>query len=233
VALEGADFVGVEFRRLSPDGEEGYPGNLDTTIRYRWTDRSELVIEYRAETDRSTLCNLTHHSYFNLAGHDAGPVLGHRIQLMAPWFTPVGPGCIPTGAVVPVAGTPLDFTEPREIGERLGADDEQLRLAGGYDHNFVLGKRPGELAVAARVEDPGSGRSLEVETNEPAIQFYGGNFLDGSITGKGGVTYGYRTGLCLEPQAFPDGPNRAHFPSTRLDPGQVYRSTTLYRFGVI
>ncbi|HEY6706139.1 MAG TPA: aldose epimerase family protein, partial [Actinomycetota bacterium] len=196
---------------------------------------NELRIDYQATTDAPTVVNLTNHSYLNLAGEAAGTVEGHRLQLHAGRFTPTDATNIPTGELAPVAGTPFDFTSPHAIGERIGDDDEQLRFGLGYDHNYVLDRPPGSdgtLVLAARVEDPGSGRVLEVETTEPGLQLYSGNQLDGSLTGTGGVAYGPRAGLCLETQHFPDSPNQPGFPSTVLRPGEVYRSATVYRFGV-
>lgn len=231
-----ADGVGVRFRRASPDGEEGYPGNLDVEVTYTLNDADELAFEYRATTDKATPVNLTQHSYFNLAGHAGGDVLGHRLRLNAERYTPVDEGLIPTGELAPVEGTPFDFRAPHAIGERIASDHEQIRFGGGYDHNFVLnreGAADGELVLAARVEEPVSGRTLEVLTTEPGIQFYSGNFLDGSITGKEGAVYAHRNGFCLETQHFPDSPNQPAFPSTILRPGEEYRSRTVLRFGVM
>ncbi len=215
----------------SPDGDQGYPGAVRARVTYLLTDRNELVVDYRAETDRPTLVNLTQHSYFNLAGDPSRSILGHRLRLEADGFTPVDDTLIPVGEIAPVAGTPFDFREPAPIGSRIAADDAQLARAGGYDHNFVL-RGGGGLRLAARVNEPGSGRVLEVHTTEPGIQFYSGNFLDGSVPGKGGVRPGYRCGFCLEPQHFPDSPNQPAFPSTVLRPGERYSSRTVYRFGV-
>lgn len=223
---------GVVFSRVSPDGEEQFPGNLKVTVGYRWTDEQVLRIDYRAVTDRTTVVNLTHHSYFNLAGEGNGDILGHLLQIDADRFTPVNANLIPTGELRPVQGTPLDFTKPSPVGLRIGDPDEQLKLGRGYDHNFVLNAGGGALARAVRMTEPGSGRVMEVWTTEPGIQFYSGNFLDGSLTGKSGKTYGYRTGFCLEPQHFPDSPNRPEFPSTTLKPGEEYRTVTEYRFSI-
>ena len=222
---------GVVFTRRSPDGEEGYPGNLDVRVAYRLAGRGELSVEYRAVTDAPTPVNLTQHSYFNLAGHDAGTVLDHELVLRADGFVPIDATLIPSGPPVPVDGTPLDFRTPRRIGDRIDDPFPQLRHAGGYDHTFVLARGAGERP-AARLVDPSSGRSLDIATTEPGVQFYSGNLLDGSFSGKGGVVYGRRAGLCLETQHYPDSPNRPEFPTTILQPGAVYESRTVYRFGV-
>ena len=224
--------AGLVLTRTSPDGEEGYPGALDVRVTYTLTDDDALAFAYHATTDAATPVNLTQHTYFNLAG-PGGDVLDHELTLDAGAFTPVDSTLIPTGEVRPVAGTPFDFREPRAIGERIGADDEQIQYGGGYDHNWVL-DRGGEagLVRAARLYDPSSGRAMEVWTTEPGVQFYSGNFLDGSLTGRGGVAYAYRSGLALETQHFPDSPNQPAFPSTVLRPGETYRSRTVYRFSV-
>lgn len=221
---------GVTFHYVSRDGEEGYPGTLTAAVTYTLTDASEVDIAYEATTDKATPVNLTQHSYFNLAG--SGDILGHELTLAADRFTPVDSTLIPTGELAAVAGTPFDFTSAHTIGERIGADNEQLRFGGGYDHNFVLNRADTGLVLAARLRDPTSGRVLVIRTTEPGIQFYSGNFLDGSITGKGGIVYRHRNGLCLETQHFPDSPNQPAFPSTILEPGQTYRSRTLWTFAV-
>ncbi|MHB9029268.1 MAG: aldose epimerase family protein [Candidatus Latescibacterota bacterium] len=215
---------------LSPDGEEGYPGNLSVTVTYTVTDANELRIDYEAAADRPTVVNLTHHSYFNLAGAEAGNILGHELTINADAFTPIDETLITTGEIRSVKGTPLDFTEPAVIGARIGEDYDQLVFGLGYDHNWVLNKAGSELSFAARVREPASGRVMEVYTTEPGIQFYSGNFLDGSITGKKGKVYHKRDGLCLETQHFPDSVNKPRFPSTVLNPGERYTQTTIYRF---
>ena len=218
----------LELKHRSPDGEESYPGNLDVTVVYALTLAGELEIRYEAVTDRPTPVNLTSHAYFNLG--DGPDILGHELRLNASFFLPVDAGLIPTGERRKVDATPFDFRLPAAIGPRLTAQDEQLRLARGIDHTFVIDKKEGELATAAEVYDRASGRAMRVRTTEPAIQLYTGNFLDGSIVGKGGRAYGARAALCLEAQHFPDSPNQPQFPSTILRPGEVYRQTTVYEF---
>jgi aldose 1-epimerase len=228
------DAVGAVLRLTlrSLAGEEGYPGNLDTMVTYSVpAGRNELRIDYEAATDRATPFNPTNHAYWNLRGEAPGDVLGHVLKIEAAAYTPVNAALIPHGHHAPVAGTPFDFCRPRPMGERLAAVDEQLRLAGGYDHNYVLDAGGGALAPAATVLEPDSGRVMEVLTTEPGLQLYSGNFLDGSWPGKGGRIHGQRTGFCLETQHFPDSPNQPAFPSTILRPGQIFRSTTIYRFG--
>jgi aldose 1-epimerase len=224
------DGQSLELTYLSKDGEEGYPGNLSVTVVYTLTDNNELKIDYSATTDKDTVLNLTNHSYFNLAGQGEGDILNHQIMINADKFTPVDKGLIPTGELRDVANTPLDFRQPHVIGERIGSDYEQIVLGGGYDHNFVL-KRSGDgLSLAARVTEPKSGRVMEVLTTQPAIQFYTGNFLDGTLKGKGGKVYARRSALCLETQHYPDSPNHPDFPTTELKPGEQYHTTTVYRF---
>lgn len=228
---ENGDGVSVTLTRTSPDGEEGYPGQLHVTVRYTLTDKNELAIEYRATTDKPTPVNLTQHSYFNLAA-DGTDILGHELTVHASRYTPVDDTLIPTGELAPVQGTPFDFQESTAIGARLDADSQQLKNGHGYDHNWVLDRNGPGLRAAARLVDPKSGRTLDVATTEPGLQFYSGNFLDGTNTGKGGRVYGRRTGLCLETQHYPDSPNHPNFPSTILQPGQTYSSRTVFTFSV-
>jgi len=226
----GPDGPTLELRYVSDDGEEGYPGALEVVVTYTLTDDTALRIDYRAATDRDTVLNLSHHSYFNLFDAGASSILDHEMQIFADRYTPVDTELIPTGAIAAVHSTPLDFKRPRRIGADIDQDHQQLRAAGGYDHNFVLNGKPGGLVRAARVRDPSSGRTMEVHTTQPGLQFYSGNFLDGSIVGRDGAVYGRRHGVCLEAQHFPDSPNKPHFPSTLLRPGQDYRHTTSYKF---
>ena len=228
--LQEQDAAGLTLRYRSQDGEQGYPGNLDVTVVYRLTNDNALEVAFHAVTDRATPVNLTQHSYFNLAG--AGSILGHEMQIDADTYTPIDSTLIPTGVLAPVAGTPFDFRSPQAIGARIDQEDEQLRFGSGYDHNFVL-NQPAHKAMhlAVRVREPRSGRVLELHTQEPGVQFYSGNFLDGSLSGKG-VRYGLRSGFCLEPQHFPDSPNQPLFPNTILRPGEEYATVSRYKFSV-
>lgn len=216
----------------SPDGEEGYPGNLDVKVQYKLTDANELKIEYWATTDKASPVNLTHHSFFNLKGAGQGDVNEHVVQINADAYTPVDAGLIPTGEIAPVEGTPMDFRTPAAIGARINDDFEQLKLGNGYDHNWVLSQAGNGLTFAAKVVEPQTGRTMEVYTNEPGMQFYGGNFLDGKAVGKEGVPYAFRGAFCMETQHFPDSPNKPEFPSTILEPGSEYYSICVYKFGV-
>ncbi len=224
------DACGLTLTYLSRDGEQGYPGNLTVTVVYTLTDANELLVSYHAVTDQATPVNLTQHAYFNLAGH--GSVLAHEFEIDADAFLPIDAGLIPTGEVKDVKGTAFDFRQPRKLGAYIGDDDPQLTNGSGYDHNFVLnaGARAGETA-AVRVRDPSSGRVLELFTDQPGVQLYSGNFLDGSLTGKG-WKYGYRGGFCIEPQHFPDAPNQPQFASTILRPGEEYTAFARLRFSV-
>jgi aldose 1-epimerase len=223
---------GLELTYLSKDGEEGYPGNLKVIVTYRLTDANELKIDYAATTDKDTVLNLTNHAYFNLKGAGNGDILGHVVTLNADRFTPVDAGLIPTGELRGVSGTPFDFRKATAVGARIEQNDEQLKLGKGYDHNWVLNRNAPAPSLAARVEEPTSGRVLEALTDQPGVQFYTGNSLDGSIKGTDGKPYGRFSGLCLETQHFPDSPNKPGFPSTVLKPGQQFRSTTIYRFSI-
>lgn len=227
----GVHGEGVEFHLISPDGEEGYPGRVELTVTYWLTDDNAWRIDYTANSDKATPLNLTQHAFFNLAGEGNGDILAHELTLCSDHFTPVNEGLIPTGEIRSVHGTALDFTTPHAIGARIHADEEQLILGRGYDHNFVLTNSSGELAKAATVFEPSSRRVLEVFTTEPGFQVYTGNFLDGTLSGKCGGIYGERTGLCLETQHFPDSPNQPAFPNSILRPGTPFQSTTVYKFG--
>jgi aldose 1-epimerase len=225
-----ADGPGLQLTYTSKDGEMGFPGTLTATVVYTLTSKDELKIEYTAKTDKNTVINLTNHSYFNLAGQGEGDILQHQVMINSDRFTPVDKGLIPTGELRPVKGTPFDFTKATAIGERIGQADEQLQFGKGYDHNWVLNKGNAGLTKAAEVYESKSGRVMEVWTTEPGLQFYTGNFLDGTIHGKGGKGYPFRSAFCMETQHYPDSPNKPGFPTTELKPGATYHTTTLYRF---
>jgi aldose 1-epimerase len=224
---------GVMFTYTSRDGEEGYPGTVAACVSYVLTDANHLVIDYSATTDRSTPISLSQHTYFNLAGHGARDVLDHELRIAADRYTPVDETLIPTGELASVEGTPFDFRAPSRIGRRIDQDDLQLRRGRGYDHNLALTRPADPLYPMACVVEHSTGRTLDVATTEPGLQFYSGNFLDGSVTGKEGRVYRQRHGFCLETQHFPDSPNKPHFPSTILSPGGGYRSRTIFRFGTL
>ncbi|MFZ2352209.1 MAG: aldose epimerase family protein [Bacteroidales bacterium] len=227
--LKGTDFPAVKFTYNKPDMEEGYPGNVVAEVVYNWTDDNELIMDYKVTTDRRSVINITNHAYFNLHGSGNGDILDHEVLIRASAFTPVDPTLIPTGELRPVEGTPFDFRTPHLIGERIGEEYDQLILGRGYDHNFVLDNVE---EVDAEVYDPSTVRVLQVITDQPGVQLYTGNFLDGTQTGRGGKVYQYRSGLCLETQHFPDSPNQASFPSVILTPEEPFLSSTTYKFGV-
>ena len=225
------DSAGLKLTYLSKDGEQGFPGNLNVTVTYALTKENNFHIDYQATTDKPTVVNLTHHTYWNFAGEGSGDILQHEVMLNANSFTPVNSNLIPTGDITLVENTPMDFRIPTAIGERIDSDFEQLKIAGGYDHNWILNKTiDGELSLAATVYESNSGQFMEILTTEPAIQFYSGNFLDGKITGKSGNVYEHRNGFCLETQHYPDSPNKPQFPSVVLRPGEIYKTTTVHKF---
>lgn len=229
-----AEMVGdskIIFTYLSPDGEEGYPGNLEITMVYELTEDNEFKIEYTATTDKKTVCNLTHHSYFNLSGDGAETINDHVLMIDADATTPVDSTLIPTGELASVEGTPFDFRTPTAIGDRVDAEDTQLAYGGGYDHNWVLNQKEGVNLVAS-VYSPVTNIQMDILTDQPGLQFYGGNFIDGTLTGKTGTKYQYRSAFCLETQHFPDSPNKAEFPSTVLSPGETYKHVCIYKFSV-
>lgn len=226
----GEGWSGVELGYLAKDKEEGYPGNLDIKVTYKWNDQSELIVDYLATTDKATPINLTQHTYFNLRGEGNGDILGHELMLNAKQFTPVNSTLIPTGELKSVTGTPFDFTKSKPIGRDIDQENEQLKFGLGFDHNFVLDRKGDGLELAAQVFEPTSGRKLIISTTEPGIQFYCGNFLDGRLKGKSGKPYVYRGGFCLETQHYPDSPNQPSFPSSILRPGEKYKTTTVFRF---
>jgi len=227
--LEKSKEPAVVFTFRSPDMEEGYPGNMEIMVVYTWTDKNEIVIDYTCATDKRTVVNVTNHAYFNLHGTGNGDILDHILTMNSFAITPVDSTLIPTGEFLPVAGTPFDFTSPHAIGERIMDGSDQLKIAGGYDHNFILNN---DTEVDARVYDPVSGRVMEVLTDQPGIQFYCGNFLNGRFIGYGGKPYTHRSGFCLETQHYPDSPNQPGFPGTVINPGETFKSTTIYRFSV-
>jgi aldose 1-epimerase len=234
-AIDTGDGIGIRFSMTSPDNDQGFPGELTASVTYVWTPDRRLIIDYAAETDAPTVVNLTQHSYFNLDGHDSGSILDHVLELNADAFTPVDEALIPTGEIRDVRDTPFDFRTAKKIGRDIAVDNDQLDIAGGYDHNFVLGRDfvPGRMRQVARLISETSGRTLVIETDQPGVQFYSGNFLDGTLRGKEGTVYEHRSGLCLETQHFPDSPNRPEFPTTLLAPGERYKTRTVFEFGTL
>jgi aldose 1-epimerase len=228
-ALKDSEYPAVKFTYVSPDMEQGFPGTMNVEVIYTWTDKNEIIMDYKCTTDKKTVLNITNHAYFNLHGAGNGDILDHELTMKASAFAPVDSVMIPTGEIRPVAGTPFDFTTPHTIGERIGEKYDQLLLGRGYDHNFVLDNKED---VDVTVYEPTSGRVLEVITDQPGMQLYTGNFLDGSKTGHGGKPYNFRSGFCLESGHYPDSPNHPDFPTTVLNPGETFTSETIYRFSV-
>ncbi|MCK9484496.1 MAG: galactose mutarotase [Candidatus Marinimicrobia bacterium] len=229
---EPIDSRSVRLTYLSPDGEEGYPGEVKITVTYTITEDNALQIDYSGVTDKPTVLNPTNHCYFNLSGTPENTILEHELMLNADFFTPVDEYSIPTGELRPVDGTPMDFRKAKPVGQDIAADDEQMKIGKGFDHNWVINGQPGQVRLAATLYDPKSGRLMECLTDQAGLQLYSGNFLDGTMVGKGDIVYKYRCALCLEAQAFPDSPNKPNFPLVVLRPGEKYRQTTIYRFSV-
>lgn len=228
--FEDENGAAVKLTYISKDMEEGYPGTLTVTVIYTLTHKNELTIDYTAGTDKTTVCNLTNHNYYNLTGSAKTTILGHILTINADRFVPINKQQIPTGQILAVKGTPMDFTQPTEIGGRIDGSDPQLEFGFGYDHTWVLNKKGSELSWAATLVDPQSGRQMEVWTQEPGVQFYAGNFLDSTMVGKGGIVYQRRFGMCLETQHYPDSPNQPAFPTTTLRPGEIYKTRTVHKF---
>ena len=221
----------LKLSTFSPDGEEGYPGRVEVSVTYTLNDQNQLTIDYSATSDKATIINLTNHAYFNLDGHQAGSILEHEVMLNANHFTPIDESSIPTGVILDVAGTPLDFRQRKAIGLEIESEDQQMNFGSGYDHNFVINhSESGSVSLAAEVYSPNSGRVMKVYTDQPGIQFYTGNFLNGKLVGKEGAVYGRRSAFCLETQHFPDSPNKPMFPSTILQPGDQFASRTIFEF---
>lgn len=232
IISENADSISLHFSRVSPDMEAGFPGTLNTSVTYTLTDENEIIMQYEAVSDKDTIVNLTNHSYFNLAGHGSCSIEGHKLMINASGYTPTAKDLIPTGEVLDVTGTPMDFRTMKPIGQDIAADYEQLVIAGGYDHNFVLDIAKGEVGLAAEVVEENSGRKMQVYTNMPGVQLYSGNFLDGTLVGKGGVIYNKRTGVCFETQFFPNCCNEQKFQSCELKAGEKYDYVTTYKFAL-